>query len=86
MTPAEVVEAQRRAREWLDSDRSRWRVARTNLLRRLLLRPPPLLRESRRLTALLNEGDKPFIELTSAPSIVFPGKADFRRIVWERER
>jgi hypothetical protein len=30
------------------------------------------------------EGDKLFIE--SAPSIVFSGKTDFRRIVWEREK
>jgi hypothetical protein len=32
------------------------------------------------------EGDKLFIESALAPSIVFPGKTDFRRIVWERER
>jgi Lipocalin-like domain len=32
------------------------------------------------------EGDKLFIETAPAPSIVFPGKTDFRRIVWERER
>jgi len=31
------------------------------------------------------EGDKLFIESAPAPSIVFPGKTDFRRIVWERE-
>jgi len=31
------------------------------------------------------EGDKLFIELAPAPRIVFPGKTDFRRIVWERE-
>ena len=32
------------------------------------------------------EGDKLFIETAPAPSIVFPGKTDFRRIVWEREK
>jgi len=32
------------------------------------------------------EGDKLFIESAPAPSIVFPGKTDFRRIVWQRER
>lgn len=32
------------------------------------------------------EGDKLFIESAPAPSIVFPGKIDFRRIVWEREK
>jgi hypothetical protein len=32
------------------------------------------------------EGDKLFIESARAPSILFPGKTDFRRIVWERER
>jgi hypothetical protein len=32
------------------------------------------------------EGDKLFIESEPAPSIVFPGKIDFRRIVWEREK
>jgi hypothetical protein len=32
------------------------------------------------------EGDKLFIESAPAPSIVFPGKTDFRRIVWEREK
>jgi Lipocalin-like domain len=31
------------------------------------------------------EGDKLFIESAPAPSIVYPGKTDFRRIVWERE-
>jgi hypothetical protein len=31
------------------------------------------------------EGDKLFIESAPAPSILFPGKIDFRRIVWERE-
>lgn len=32
------------------------------------------------------EGDKLFIESAPAPSMLFPGKIDFRRIVWERER
>ena len=32
------------------------------------------------------DGDKLFIESARAPSILFPGKTDFRRIVWERER
>ena len=32
------------------------------------------------------EGDKLFIESAPAPSVVFPGKIDFRRIVWEREK
>jgi hypothetical protein len=32
------------------------------------------------------EGDTLFIESAPAPSIVFPGKIDFRRIVWEREK
>ncbi len=31
-------------------------------------------------------GDKLFIESEPAPSILFPGKTDFRRIVWEREK
>jgi hypothetical protein len=31
------------------------------------------------------EGNKLFIESAPAPSILFPGKVDFRRIVWERE-
>jgi Lipocalin-like domain len=31
------------------------------------------------------EGDKLFIESAPAPSMVFPGKTDFRRIVWVRE-
>jgi hypothetical protein len=31
-------------------------------------------------------GDKLFIESAPAPSIVFPSKTDFRRIVWEREK
>jgi Lipocalin-like domain len=32
------------------------------------------------------EGDKLFIESAPAPSMLFPGKTDFRRIVWEREK
>jgi hypothetical protein len=32
------------------------------------------------------EGDRLFIESAPGPSIVFPGKVDYRRIVWERER
>jgi len=32
------------------------------------------------------EGDKLFIESAPGPSVVFPGKTDFRRIVWEREK
>lgn len=32
------------------------------------------------------DGGKLFIESAPAPSIVFPGKTDFRRIVWEREK
>jgi lipocalin-like protein len=32
------------------------------------------------------EGDKLLIESAAAPSILFPGKTDFRRIVWEREK
>ena len=32
------------------------------------------------------EGDKLFIETAPAPSIVFPGKTDYRRIVWQREK
>lgn len=31
-------------------------------------------------------GDKLVIETAPAPSIVFPGKTDFRRIVWKREK
>jgi hypothetical protein len=31
------------------------------------------------------EGDKLFIESAPAPSIVSPGKTDFRRLVWVRE-
>jgi hypothetical protein len=32
------------------------------------------------------EGNKLFIESAPAPSILFPGKTDFRRIVWERAK
>jgi hypothetical protein len=32
------------------------------------------------------EGDRLFIESAPAPSILLPGKTDFRRIVWEREK
>jgi hypothetical protein len=32
------------------------------------------------------DGDRLFIESAPAPSIVFPGKIDFRRIVWERQK
>jgi hypothetical protein len=32
------------------------------------------------------EGDRLFIETAPAPSITSPGKTDFRRLVWERER
>lgn len=32
------------------------------------------------------DGDKLFVESAPAPSILFPGKVDFRRIVWEREK
>ena len=32
------------------------------------------------------EGDRLFIESEPAPSILYPGKTDFRRIVWEREK
>jgi hypothetical protein len=32
------------------------------------------------------DGEKLFIESAPAPSIVFPGKTDFRRIVWVREK
>ena len=32
------------------------------------------------------EGNRLFIESAPAPSIIFPGKTDFRRIVWERSR
>ena len=31
------------------------------------------------------EGDRLLIESAPAPSILFPGKIDYRRIVWERE-
>jgi lipocalin-like protein len=32
------------------------------------------------------ERGKLFVESAPAPGIVFPGKTDFRRIVWEREK
>ena len=32
------------------------------------------------------EGDRLFIDLAPAPSITNPGKTDFRRLVWEREK
>ena len=32
------------------------------------------------------DGDKLFIETAPGPSIVYPGKTDFRRIVWERDK
>jgi hypothetical protein len=32
------------------------------------------------------EGDRLYIESAPAPSITNPGKTDFRRLVWERER
>jgi lipocalin-like protein len=32
------------------------------------------------------EGDKLLIESAPAPSILFPGRVDFRRVVWEREK
>jgi hypothetical protein len=32
------------------------------------------------------EGDRLFVESAPAPSILFPGTIDHRRIVWERER
>ena len=32
------------------------------------------------------EGDRLFIESAPASSILYPGKTDFRRIVWEREK
>jgi hypothetical protein len=32
------------------------------------------------------QGDKLFIESAPGPSILFPGKVDFRRIVWQREK
>ena len=32
------------------------------------------------------DNDKLFVESAPAPSIVSPGKVDFRRIVWEREK
>jgi hypothetical protein len=32
------------------------------------------------------ESDKLFIESAPGPSILYPGKTEFRRVVWERER
>lgn len=32
------------------------------------------------------DGDNLFIESAPAPSMVFPGKTDFRRLIWVRER
>ena len=32
------------------------------------------------------EGDKLFIESAPAPSIISPGKTDFRRMVWQRDK
>jgi hypothetical protein len=32
------------------------------------------------------EGDRLFIEKAPAPGLAFPGKIDFRRIVWGREK
>ena len=32
------------------------------------------------------DGDRLFIESAPAPSILYPGKTDFRRLVWEREK
>jgi hypothetical protein len=32
------------------------------------------------------EADRLFIESAPAPSILYPGKTDYRRIVWEREK
>lgn len=34
----------------------------------------------------LIEDDMLFIESAPAPSVLFPGKVDFRRIVWQREK
>ena len=31
------------------------------------------------------DGDRLYIESEPAPSILFPGKIDFRRIIWERD-
>jgi hypothetical protein len=31
------------------------------------------------------KGDRLFIESAPAPSLLFPGKVDFRRVVWQRE-
>jgi hypothetical protein len=32
------------------------------------------------------EGDRLYIESAPAPSIIFPGKTDCRRLVWERDK
>jgi hypothetical protein len=32
------------------------------------------------------EGDRLFIETAPAPSILFPGRVDIRRVIWEREK
>lgn len=32
------------------------------------------------------EGDTLFVESAPAPSITFPGKTDYRRLVWQREK
>lgn len=32
------------------------------------------------------EGDRLLIDSAPAPSIIYPGKTDFRRLVWEREK
>jgi Lipocalin-like domain len=32
------------------------------------------------------DGDKLFIETAPGPSIVYPGKTDYRRVVWVREK
>jgi hypothetical protein len=32
------------------------------------------------------EGDRLFIETEPAPSIIFPGKTDYRRLEWERDK
>lgn len=32
------------------------------------------------------DGDRLFIESEPGPSIVFPGKTDYRRLVWERDK
>ena len=41
-------------------------------------------REQRRRFKI--DGDRLIIESAPAASILFPGKVDFRKIVWERER